>query len=61
MKNPEFVTVQDLYIYAMQHNLLDARIRICDGMAVSYYPDPIRALPVRRAAEESEAVCGRQP
>lgn len=40
MKNPEFVTVQDLYIYAMQHNLLDARIRICDGMAVSYYPDP---------------------
>lgn len=36
MKNPEFVTVQDLYIYAMQHNLLDARIRICDGMAVSH-------------------------
>ena len=24
----------------MQHGLLDARIRICDGMAVSYYPDP---------------------
>ena len=40
MKQPEFITVQDLYAYAMQHNLLDARIRICDGMAVSYYPDP---------------------
>lgn len=52
MKNPEFVTVQDLY--------LDARIRICDGMAVSY-PPPIRALPLRCAAEESEAVHGRQP
>lgn len=36
----EYITVQDLYAYAKEHKLLDARIRICDGMAVSYYPDP---------------------
>lgn len=40
MKPIEFITVQDLYAYAKENNLLDARIRICDGMAVSYYPDP---------------------
>lgn len=40
MKPIEFITVQDLYTYAAHHHLLDARIRICDGMAVSYYPDP---------------------
>lgn len=34
------ITVQELYDYARTRNLLDARIRICDGMAVSYYPDP---------------------
>lgn len=40
MKQPEYITVQDLYAYAKVNKLLDARIRICDGMAVSYYPDP---------------------
>lgn len=40
MKQPEYITVQDLYAYAKERKLLDARIRICDGMAVSYYPDP---------------------
>ena len=40
MKQPEYITVQDLYAYAKEHKLLDARIRICDGMAVSYYPNP---------------------
>lgn len=35
----DYITVQDLYAYAKLHNLLDARIRISDGMAVSYYPD----------------------
>lgn len=33
-----YITVRDLYGFAMTHKLLDARIRICDGMAVSYYP-----------------------
>lgn len=40
MTTPEYITVQDLYAYAKVNKLLDARIRICDGMAVSYYPDP---------------------
>lgn len=40
MKQIEFITVLDLYAYAKENNLLDARIRICDGMAVSYYPCP---------------------
>ena len=40
MNNIDFITVQDIYVYALQNGLLDARIRICDGMAVSYYPDP---------------------
>lgn len=35
----DYITVQDLYAYAKEHRLLDARIRISDGMAVSYYPD----------------------
>lgn len=39
-KLPEYITVQDLYAFAKERKLLDARIRICDGMAVSYYPDP---------------------
>lgn len=43
MPPPEYITVQDLYAYVKVNKLLDARIRICDGMAVSYYPDP-RAL-----------------
>ncbi len=36
----DYITVRDLYGFAMTHKLLDARIRICDGMAVSYYPAP---------------------
>ncbi len=40
MSHPEYITVQDLYAFAKEMKLLDARIRICDGMAVSYYPDP---------------------
>ena len=44
MKQPEYITVQDLYAYAKQHKLLDARIRICDGMAV-------------RAATKSSSTC----
>lgn len=36
----DYITVLDLYAFAKAHNLLHARIRICDGMAVSYYPDP---------------------
>ena len=37
---PEYITVLDLYSFAKERNLLHARIRICDGMAVSYYPNP---------------------
>ncbi len=36
----DYITVRDLYGFAMTNKLLDARIRICDGMAVSYYPAP---------------------
>lgn len=36
----DYITVRDLYAFAMANKLLDARIRICDGMAVSYYPTP---------------------
>lgn len=32
------LTPRKLYEYAKQHNLADVQIRICDGMAVSYYP-----------------------
>ncbi len=32
------LTVRDLWEFALQNNLEDARIRICDGMAVSYFP-----------------------
>lgn len=35
----DFVTILDLYAYAKRHRLLEARIRITDGEAVSYYPD----------------------
>ncbi|MDE6069685.1 MAG: hypothetical protein K2F92_02245 [Alistipes sp.] len=34
------MTPRELYEIAMRRNLQDAHIRICDGMAVSYYPDP---------------------
>lgn len=32
------LTVQELYQFAKEYRLLDAPIRICDGMAVNYYP-----------------------
>lgn len=31
-------TIRELYAFAFDNKLLDAPIRICDGMAVSYYP-----------------------
>lgn len=34
------MTVRELYEYAADKRILDAPIRICDGMAVSYYPEP---------------------
>lgn len=34
------MTVRELYKYAANNRILDAQIRICDGMAVSYYPEP---------------------
>lgn len=33
------MTVRDLYEIAADRHLLDAPIRICDGMAVSFYPE----------------------
>lgn len=33
------MTAKELFDYARRHKLEDAPIRICDGMAVSYYPD----------------------
>lgn len=35
----DYITILDLYAYAKTHNLLDARLRITDAEAVSYYPD----------------------
>lgn len=32
------ITPRALYYYACKHGLEDERIRICDGMAVSYFP-----------------------
>lgn len=32
------MTVRELYQYAANNRILDAPIRICDGMAISYYP-----------------------
>lgn len=32
------LTVRDLWEFAKANNLEDARIRICDGMAVSFFP-----------------------
>lgn len=33
------MTVFELYEFAKKHALLDAQIRVCDGMAVSMYPE----------------------
>lgn len=35
----ESITIRQLFEYAQRHNLADATLRICDGMAVHYYPD----------------------
>ena len=32
------LTIRDLWEFARKNKLEDARIRICDGMAVSYFP-----------------------
>ena len=34
------MTIRELYDWAAAHRLLDAPLRICDGMAVSFYPRP---------------------
>lgn len=34
------LTVLELYEFARTRNLLDAPVRVCDGMAVSYYLEP---------------------
>lgn len=33
------MTVRELYQWAAREKVLDAQIRICDGMAVSFYPE----------------------
>ena len=33
------MTVRELFAWAARERVLDAQIRICDGMAVSYYPE----------------------
>lgn len=39
------MTVRELYQLADERKLLDAQIRICDGMAVSFYPEPQSLTP----------------
>lgn len=34
------MTIRELYTWAFKNKVLDAQIRICDGMAVSFYPEP---------------------
>lgn len=34
------MTVRELYQWAAEQKVLDAQLRICDGMAVSFYPEP---------------------
>lgn len=40
MSKPELlpITPRSLYQYACKYGLEDERIRICDGMAISYFP-----------------------
>ena len=33
------LTPRLLYEYALAHNLADCRLRICDGSAISFFPD----------------------
>lgn len=35
------ITIRELYRYAQLNHMEDATIRICDGMAVSFYVSPI--------------------
>lgn len=35
----DYITILDLYAYAKRHGLLEARVRITDAEAVSYYPN----------------------
>lgn len=39
------MTVRELYQLAEERRLLDAQIRICDGMAISFYPEPKSLTP----------------
>ncbi len=39
------MTVRELFQVAEERRLLDAQIRICDGMAVSFYPEPSCIMP----------------
>lgn len=41
------MTIRELHKIAKERKLLDAQIRICDGMAVSFYPEPSCITPGR--------------
>lgn len=41
------MTIRELYQVAKERKLLDAPIRICDGMAVSFYPEKSCITPGR--------------
>lgn len=41
------MTIRELHQIAEKRCLLDAQIRICDGMAVSFYPEPSCITPGR--------------
>lgn len=41
------MTIRELHQIAEERRLLDAHLRICDGMAVSFYPDPSCITPGR--------------
>lgn len=41
------MTIRELHQIAEERRLLDAQIRICDGMAVSFYPEPSCITPGR--------------
>ncbi len=45
--NNQELTVRDLFDFASAAHLLDAPLRICDGMAVSYYPE-LKSLEIGR-------------
>ena len=41
------MTIRELHQIAEERHLLDAQIRICDGMAVSFYPESTCIVPGR--------------